>query len=116
RQSAIRAFALFIVKLTGLIGRVILTRIVGAEGIGLYQIAYSFYGFVLMFTGGLPTTLAMASAKKPAQSWSLLKIISLGVILFGGIVSMAVFWNSPAISRFLGNPGLEYSIRGLAPS
>ncbi|QQZ59491.1 oligosaccharide flippase family protein [Paenibacillus sonchi] len=116
RQSAIRAFALFIVKLIGLTGRVILTRIVGAEGIGLYQIAYSFYGFVLMFTGGLPTTLAMASAKKPAQSWSLLKIISLGVILFGGIVSLAVFWHALAISRFLGNPGLEYSIRSLAPS
>lgn len=116
RQSAIRAFALFIVKLTGLIGRVILTRMVGAEGIGLYQIAYSFYGFVLMFTGGLPITLAMASAKKPAQSWDLLKIISLGCVFIGGIVSLVVFRHSIAISGFLGNPGLEYSIRSLAPS
>ncbi|WP_379153078.1 oligosaccharide flippase family protein [Paenibacillus sp. sgz5001063] len=116
RQSAIRAFALFIVKLIGLIGRVILTRIVGAEGIGLYQIAYSFYGFVLMFTGGLPTTLAMASAKKPAQSWSLLKIISLGVIFSGGIVSLVVFRQATAISERLGNPGLEFSIRSLAPA
>lgn len=116
RQSAIRAFALFIVKLTGMIGRVILTRMVGAEGIGLYQIAYSFYGFVLMFTGGLPTTLAMASAKRPAQSWNLLKTISLGCVFFGGMVSLLVFHHSIAISRFLGNPGLEYSIRSLAPS
>ncbi|WP_019912084.1 oligosaccharide flippase family protein [Paenibacillus sp. HW567] len=116
KQSAIRAGAMLLVKLIGLAGRVLLTRLVGAEGIGLYQIAYSFYGFVLMLTGGIPTTLAIATAKAPSQGWKFLKIISLGMILSGGILSLLIYSNSSVISGWLGNPSLEYAVRSLAPS
>lgn len=116
KQSAIRTAAMVIVKVIGLIGRIILTRIVGAEGIGLYQIAYSFFGFVLMLTGGLPTTLAIVTAKKPAQGWQFLKFVSVCAILTSGIISLVVFRHSSDIARVLGNPGLEYAIRGLAPA
>ncbi|WP_055108831.1 oligosaccharide flippase family protein [Paenibacillus ihumii] len=116
KQSAIRAGAMAIVKLIGLVGRVILTRLVGAEGIGLYQIAYSFYGLLLMISGGLPTALAIITAKKPWLGWHFFKWISLFLVLFGGLSSMIVFWNSPAISNILGNPGLGYALRSLAPA
>ncbi|GAA0133671.1 stage V sporulation protein B [Paenibacillus sp. YSY-4.3] len=116
KQSAIRAGAMAAVKLIGLIGRVVLTRLVGAEGIGLYQIAYSLYGLLLMISGGLPTALAIITAKKPWLGWHFFKWISLFLVLFGGILSMIVFWNSPALSSMLGNPDLQYALRSLAPA
>lgn len=116
KQSAIRAGALAIVKLLGLVGRVALTRLVGAEGIGLYQIAYSFYGLLLMISGGLPTALAIITAKKPWLGWHFFKWLSLFLVVLGGILSMFVFWNSPTISIALGNPDLQYALRSLAPA
>ncbi|OKP96440.1 oligosaccharide flippase family protein [Paenibacillus sp. P46E] len=115
-QFIIRAGAMFIVKLIGLAGRVILTRIVGAEGIGLYQIAYSFYGFILMLTSGLPTTLAIATAKAPKQGWRIFKVVFLCLILSGCVLGLSIFKNSATIGQLLGNPGLTYAIRSLAPS
>lgn len=104
------------VKLFGMAGRILLTRIVGAEGIGLYQIAYSFFGFLLTLTGGLPTALALETARRPAQGWQLLKIASVLLILGGGAASLAVFHFSPFLSALIGNPGLAYSLRSLAPA
>lgn len=115
-QSAIRASAMVVVKLLGLIGRVILTRLVGAEGIGLYQMGYSLYGFVIMLTGGLPTALAIVTAKQPKLGWRLLKIVSISVIFFSGMISLIVFWKSTPIARLLGNSELNYILRSLAPA
>lgn len=116
KQFVIRAGAMFVVKLIGLVGRVILTRIIGAEGIGLYQIAYSFYGFILMLTSGLPTTLAIATAISPVQGWKFFKRISLFLVLFCGLLSLTIFKNSIGIAGLLSNPGLEYAIRSIALS
>lgn len=78
QQTFFRAGAIFLVKFIGLIGRVSLTRMVGAEGVGLYQVAYSFYGFVLiLITGGLPTALALFTAKHTSHGWTWFKILSL---------------------------------------
>ncbi|KAA9004190.1 oligosaccharide flippase family protein [Paenibacillus spiritus] len=116
KQWAIRAGAMLAVKLIGLVGRVILTRIIGAEGIGLYQIAYSFYGFLLMLTSGFPTTLAMATAKGPKQGWRVLIRVSQCLILCCGLLSLAVFWCRKDIAVLLGNAELEYAIHSLALS
>ncbi|MGF7046445.1 stage V sporulation protein B [Paenibacillus sp. DS2015] len=116
KQSFTRASAMIVVKLIGLIGRVILTRLVGAEGIGMYQIAYSFYGFLIMLSGGLPTALAIITAKKTVVGWQFLKIISLFLVLFGSCISLIVFWNSTLLAELLGNPRLNYALRGLAPA
>ncbi|WP_435922174.1 oligosaccharide flippase family protein [Paenibacillus sp. DYY-L-2] len=115
-QSAMRAGAMTMVKLLGLISRIILARLVGAEGIGLYQMGYSLYGFVIMLFGGLPTTLAIITAKKPGQGWKLLKILSFGVALIAGILSQIVFWESPRIAVFLGNPDLHGALKSIAPA
>ncbi|WP_198023012.1 oligosaccharide flippase family protein, partial [Paenibacillus zanthoxyli] len=105
------------VKAIGLIGRVSLTRLIGAEGIGLYQIAYSYYGLALMvITGGLPTALALYTARHPRHSWIWFKTISIYLILMGGSISMLSFCFSGGISQLLGNPELYFFIRCLAPA
>ncbi|WP_255807886.1 oligosaccharide flippase family protein [Cohnella mopanensis] len=117
KQTAIRSSAIFLVKIFGLIGRIFLTRLVGAEGVGLYQIAYSYYGLILMIiTGGLPTTLALFTAKNRDQGWLLFKAFSLTIIVAGGISSLLTFWFSSDIARLLGNSELGFAIRCIAPA
>lgn len=108
---------MFGVKIFGLIGRVVLTRLVGAEGVGLYQIAYSYYGLMLMLiTGGLPTTLALSTAKNKDQGWVLFKAFSLIIIVTGGAVSLLSFWFSSEIAQLLGNAKLAFAIQCIAPA
>ncbi|AIQ64053.1 hypothetical protein PSTEL_14090 [Paenibacillus stellifer] len=116
QQSVIRVCAILLVKGIGLAGRVTLTRMVGPEGIGLYQIAYSFYGFALMLAGGLPTTLALATAKRPSHGWTFFIILSLLVGPVIGLASLTMFLLAPVIADLLGNRNLEFAIRSLAPA
>ncbi|UNK16205.1 oligosaccharide flippase family protein [Paenibacillus sp. N3/727] len=117
KQMAFRISAILMVKAIGLIGRVSLTRLIGAEGIGLFQIAYSYFGLGLMvLTGGLPTALAMFTARNSSHGWIWFKIISMYLILIGGCVSILSFYYSDNIAKFLGNDELYYFIRFLAPA
>lgn len=116
QQSVIRVCAMLLVKGIGLAGRVMLTRMVGPEGIGLYQIAYSFYGLALMFAGGLPTTLALATAKRPSHGWTFLKRISLLIGPLIGLASLIMLIHASGIASLLGNRNLEFAIRSLAPA
>lgn len=52
KQTMVRANAMIVVKAIGLVGKVFMTRLVGAEGMGLYQLAYSFYSLILMIISG----------------------------------------------------------------
>jgi stage V sporulation protein B len=58
QQLALRSGAIFLVKLIGFLARIPLYRLLGAEGIRLYQMAYSVYGLALtVITGGFPKSL-----------------------------------------------------------
>ncbi|WP_424766315.1 oligosaccharide flippase family protein [Paenibacillus sp. sgz302251] len=117
KQMALRSSAIVIVKIIGLIGRISLTRLVGAEGVGLYQIVYSFYGLMLMLiTGGLPTALALYTANHVSRGWALFKLLSLYMIVIGGFVSLLIYWFSSALAQILGNPQLVFALRCLAPA
>ncbi|QOS78131.1 oligosaccharide flippase family protein [Paenibacillus sp. JNUCC31] len=115
KQTGIRIGAVSLVKAMGLIGRIILTRMAGPEGIGLFQIAYSYFGFMLMLiTGGLPTSLAMYTARQPALGWIWFKRLSVLLVLIGGTLCLLTLAYSSSISRWLGNPVLEPFIRSLS--
>lgn len=115
KQTGIRIGAVSLVKAMGLTGRVILTRMAGPEGIGLFQIAYSYFGFMLMLiTGGLPTSLAMYTARRPALGWVWFKRLSTLLMLIGGTICLFTLAYSSTISKWLGNPVLEPFIRSLS--
>ncbi|MGE6663754.1 oligosaccharide flippase family protein [Paenibacillus xylanexedens] len=89
-QTGIRLGAIALTKSFGLAGRVILTRFIGAEGIGLFQIAYAYFGFVLMLiTCGLPTTLAMYTAGKKDRGWVWFKRLTESSVVDHSSVIMA---------------------------
>ncbi|MDQ0492832.1 oligosaccharide flippase family protein [Paenibacillus brasilensis] len=117
KQTMVRANAMIVVKAIGLVGKVFMTRLVGAEGIGLYQLAYSFYGLILMIiSGGLPTALGMFTAKHTARGWRLFKVFAIFLIITGLACSVLTFWLSKPIAYLLGYPKLDVVIRCFSPA
>ncbi|MDF9842631.1 MULTISPECIES: oligosaccharide flippase family protein [unclassified Paenibacillus] len=116
KQSAIRISALSIVRGIGLLGRVVLTRLVGAEGIGLYQMAYSFFGLMVTLTGGVPTALALASARRPDKGIKLLIRLSVSLLIWGAMISFLLLSFADDIAGWIGTPELRYAIISLCPA
>lgn len=117
RQTGIRLSAIGLSKIMGLIGRVSLTRMIGAEGIGLFQIAYAYFGFALMLiTGGFPTALAMYTARNKQQGWIWFKRLAILLMTVGAIAFFVTLAFSKQISHLLGNDNSYYFIRALAPA
>ena len=112
-----RASALLIIKFIGLFGRIALSRMIGAEGVGLFQLVYAFYGFMLtLITGGLPTTVALTTAKNHAQGWLLFRKVSLVLVGIGATLSLMTYAYSKEIARLMGNEQLDFALRCLAPA
>ncbi len=117
KQMALRAGAIFIVKILGFAARIPLFRLLGAEGIGLYQMAYSFYGLALtVISGGFPTALALATAQDHRKGWQLYKSATLLLASVGGMLAWLCYHLAPSIARWLGHSSLEAAIRCLAPA
>ena len=52
----------------GFLYRIVLSRLIGAEGLGLYQIALSLFGlFITIGTGGIPITVSRMISKAKAE-------------------------------------------------
>nr|WP_281278006.1 stage V sporulation protein B [Paenibacillus rhizophilus] len=94
-------------RMLGFIPRIILPRVIGAEGVGLYQLGYPFFlVLVTVITGGIPLAVAKMVAEAegkghPERSRRILHTalgisISLG-ILFTGIALAGASWVSNVI-------------------
>ena len=58
----------FICKIIGVIYRIPLTNIIGAEGIGIYQLIFPIYSFLLILSSnGVPVAISKIVAKKVAE-------------------------------------------------
>lgn len=94
-------------RMLGFIPRIALPRIIGAEGVGLYQLGYPFFiVLVTIITGGLPLAIAKMVAEaesenRPEESRRILRTglavsLSLG-ILFTVIALFGASWVSQTI-------------------
>lgn len=53
----------------GFLYRIVLSRLIGAEGLGIYQVALSLFGlFLTISTGGIPITVSRMIAKSKAEN------------------------------------------------
>lgn len=94
-------------RMLGFIPRIALPRIIGAEGVGLYQLAYPFFlVLVTVITGGLPLAIAKMVAEaegenRPEKSRQILRTgltISIGLgILFTIVAIFSAKWVSNVI-------------------
>jgi len=117
KNTITRSGILILVKILGLLARIPLIRILGPEGIGLYQMAYAFYGFSLtMVSGGTPTSLALTTAETPSLGRRLFKRLAVLLLLLGVVAGAFCYRFSDALASSLGNPQLAYPIRCVAPA
>ena len=68
KGAMILTIAGIVVKIIGAFSKVLLARILGGEGIGLYQMAYPIYQIIVsLATAGLPVAISIMVADKLAH-------------------------------------------------
>lgn len=120
----------FILTLAGLISRILgamyripLSRLIGPEGIGLYEMAYPVYGILLVMSiAGIPVAISKLVAEKMAigDGVGAKKVfqVSLFLLTFSGLIcSLVLFWSAHFLANnFLGDKRVYYSILSIAPA
>ncbi len=121
KGAAVLAVAGIIAKLFGALFRIPLINIIGTEGIGLYQLAYPIYSFLLIVsTAGIPTAISKLVAEKIAlknhREAHRVFVISVKLMLAIGITIFIIFSvGSRMVARILGSERAFYSILAISP-
>lgn len=128
RQSLFRGMLVlsaagFISKLLGILYRIPLARMVGSEGVGLYQMAYPIYALAMaLSTAGFPVAISFLVAERTAQKdYAGAKRVlglALGMLFFSGLfMSGVLFFGAQGIAVHLLRDGrVYYSLAALAPA
>ncbi|GAA0138098.1 stage V sporulation protein B [Paenibacillus sp. YSY-4.3] len=94
-------------RILGFIPRILLPRIIGAEGVGLYQLGYPFFlVLVTVITGGIPLAVAKLIAEAessghPGRSAAILRTSLIFTTGAGFIFTIASLLGAPWISRYV---------------
>lgn len=116
-QMAFRTSAIFLVKVIGFFARIMLFRLLGSEGIGLYQMAYSVYVLILtLIIGGFPMAISLLTAKDPEQGRRLFKGTAIFMALSGILMGFYCYRFAASLSILIGDPHLEFAIQCIAPA
>ncbi|MDU4961729.1 MAG: polysaccharide biosynthesis protein [Sporomusaceae bacterium] len=124
KGALILSIAGFFVKGIGFLNWIILSRVLGAEGIGLYQMAYPVYLLALsLSSAGLPVAISIITAEKLARGdyrgAGRVFHVSLAVLSISGLLLSLVVWNGAdwlIALKLIRDPRAYYSILALAPA
>ncbi len=113
-----------IVKVIGSVNRILLSRLLGGEGIGLYQMAYPIYLLALSISSaGIPVAISIIVAEKVALSdfrgANRVFRISLGLLAITGIAFTFILYFGAGWlieQHFVRDPRAYYAIVALAPA
>lgn len=113
-----------VVKIIGSVNRILLSRLLGGEGIGLYQMAYPIYLLALSISSaGIPVAISIIVAEKVAlhdfrganRVFRIsLTLLSITGLLFTFILYFAAGWLVE--EHFVRDPRAYYAIAALAPA
>ncbi len=123
RGAAILSIAGLLSKFIGSIYRVILTRLMGAEGIGLFELAYPVYVTLLTVSrSGIPVALAQLVARSQAtdkedEHLRIFRTARFLSVLIGLFFTLAMIFGSKGLIRILGwDPRALPSLLAIAPA
>ncbi|AZR74954.1 polysaccharide biosynthesis protein [Anoxybacter fermentans] len=123
KGAAILSAAGIFSRFLGLIYRIVVTRLIGAEGVGLYQMAYPIYSILLVVSvSGIPVALAKLISERMAlgQKREALRTfrVALGLsFIFGSLLSILLFIGARPLVTFIDlDPRSYYSIIAIAPA
>lgn len=110
-------------KALGLFYRVPLSYLLGAEGIGLYQMAYPVFAVAaVLATGGVPTAVAKVMAEhlalgREGDAWFAFRIGRQVLMLQGLLLAVLLFLAAPTLAaQILGDPRARLPLQALAPA
>lgn len=110
-------------KILGAVYRIPLARLLGGEGMGLYQMAYPIYITILtLATAGVPVAISVMIARRQTQGYTgdSKKIFQLSLLIlfgFGLILSLLVMQNAHFLANnVLHEPRAYYPILAVAPA
>ncbi len=112
----------FLSKVVGAVYRIPLTSIIGAEGMGLYQMVFPLYTLMLTISSsGLPSSISKLIAESRAknnfrQANKILKISFVLLISFSLICTLLVFFLAKPIAIVQGNKKATICYLGIAPA
>ena len=92
-------------RVLGFVLRILLSRSIGAEGLGIYQIAFSFFMILeTLISSGLPFTISKMTAENNAQNKKeeSFKLVTAALIV-GLILSIIIITTILLFKNFLGN-------------
>ncbi|HBG23330.1 MAG TPA: polysaccharide biosynthesis protein [Peptococcaceae bacterium] len=117
------AAAGIVVKLLGAAYRIPFTRIVGSEGIGIYQMAYPIYTTLLaLSTAGIPVALSYLIAESRAvgdqrRARQVFFVSLCFLLILGSIMAVGLYYISPFLAqRVLGDPRVYHSLIAVTPA
>ncbi|MBE6587198.1 MAG: polysaccharide biosynthesis protein [Ruminococcaceae bacterium] len=111
-----------LVKVIGLMFKIPMNRIIGDEGMGYYNSAYTFYTYLYMVsTAGLPTAISImiSDSRANRQIKQVKRIYHISLLLFiaiGVVSTMIMFFGSGIMSTAIGAEPTKYSIMAIAPT
>lgn len=122
KGAGILALATFFAKIIGAFYRIPLTNILGAEGMGVYQLIFPVYSFLLSTSSGaLPVAISIIISEKVTkgehnEAKTLLNS-AMSVLLMTGIaISLGLILLSGLIANLQGNAAARLGYIAIAPS
>ncbi len=113
-----------VVKVIGLLNWILVSRVLGGEGIGLYQMAFPIYFFALeVSTAGVPVAISIITAERVAVKdiYGARRVfrISMGLMLVTGLLfSLLTYFGAGWLIdfHFIRDPRAYWSVVALAPA
>ncbi|MGI6176418.1 MAG: putative polysaccharide biosynthesis protein [Christensenellales bacterium] len=122
RGAAILGIAGLIVKIIGAFYRIPLTGIIGADGMGVYQITYPIYTYLLVVSiSGVPAAISKMVSERIAlghyKAAHKVFTVSMKILFVIGFISMlALLLGGDLIAGLLGDPLAGRSMQMIAPA
>jgi stage V sporulation protein B len=124
KGTMILTISSIVVKVIGALNWVILSRVMGGEGIGLYQMGFPIYLMAItVSSAGIPVAISIVTAEKVAKKdyggaqhvfkVSLWMMLATGLLFTGALLGLA---HVLVESGFIPDPRAYYSIIALAPA
>ena len=109
-----------VAKMLGALYRIPLTNILGAEGMGMYQLVFPVYAlFMVLATAGIPTSLSRTVAEKRALGENTKKYFSVAMcahLVLGIAFGLLMGALSDVLATRQGNSGTRFGFLIIAPA
>lgn len=118
--AAVLAIGSVLAKILGALYRVPLTNILGAEGMGMYQLVFPVFAlFMVLSTAGIPTALSRMVAEKRAEGAPTKKYLFSAVLVLltlGTLFAILTFALSGQLAEWQGNANTRTGFMIIAPT